>query len=248
MRQKMVIGNWKMNGQLHQITDLVNELNELIPLDNKAEVAIIPPALYISQVRQLANKGIKVGGQNIYPQDKGAYTGEISAPMLRDLHCEYVLVGHSERRQHFQENENFVAEKFHQAKVHGIIPILCVGETLLERESGQTEQVIRKQLLAVSHQDNNCFQHCVVAYEPVWAIGTGKTATPEQAQEIHQFIRELIKTINENDAQQLSLLYGGSVTEHNAKALFAMPDIDGGLIGGASLNAKQFVEIIKCIN
>lgn len=248
MRRKIVAGNWKMNGQLQQVTQLVNELNEVINSELTTEVVVVPPAIYIPLVNQLIHPSIKIGAQNIYPKDSGAYTGELSAPMLKDYNCHYVLVGHSERRQYFHESENFVAEKFHHVKEHGMIPILCVGETLIERENGQTEQVIANQLLAVSEKSKTCFKHCVVAYEPVWAIGTGKTATPEQAQEIHQFIRKLIKEIDEQDAEQLTLLYGGSVNDQNAKAIFAMPDIDGGLIGGASLNAKQFVEIIKCIN
>ncbi|MBI2786521.1 MAG: triose-phosphate isomerase, partial [Legionella longbeachae] len=184
----------------------------------------------------------------VYPKDFGAYTGEMSAPMLKDYSCRYVLVGHSERRHCFHEDENFVAQKFHHVKEHGMIPILCVGETLNEREQGQTEQVIAKQLLAISEYDKNCFSDCIIAYEPVWAIGTGKTASPEQAQEVHQFIRKMVAEINNSDAQLLPLLYGGSVNENNAKALFVMPDIDGVLVGGASLNAKQFLEIVKCIN
>lgn len=248
MRQKIVAGNWKMNGQLQQVKQLLTELNELVDDEGKAKVVIAPPVIYLSLANEVVNSSISLAAQNVYPKDAGAFTGELSAPMLMDYNCRYVLVGHSERRQYFQENEIFVAEKFHHVKEHGMIPILCVGETLIEREKGQTEQVIAKQLLAVSEKTKNCFNHCVVAYEPVWAIGTGKTATPEQAQEIHQFIRKLVKELNEQDAEQLTLLYGGSVNEQNARSLFAMPDIDGGLVGGASLNAKQFVEIIKCIN
>lgn len=248
MRQRIIAGNWKMNGQLNQITQLVNELTDLIGTETSTEIMIAPPSIYIPLVNSLVSRHIKIGAQNIYPKDSGAFTGEVSGPMLKDYNCTYVLVGHSERRHYFQENENFVAEKFHHTKDHGMIPILCVGETLNEREKGQTEQVITKQLLAVSEKNKNCFQNCVIAYEPVWAIGTGKTATPDQAQEIHQFIRKLVSELSDNDADHLPLLYGGSVNEQNARALFAMPDIDGGLIGGASLNAKQFVEIIKCIN
>ncbi|QMT58873.1 triose-phosphate isomerase [Legionella sp. PC997] len=249
MRHKIVAGNWKMNGQLQQVIQLSNELKQSLNSINDVQVIIIPPVIYIPQVRDiLAECNIKVGAQNVYPKDFGAYTGEISAPMLKDFNCRYVLVGHSERRHCFHEDENFVAQKFHHVKEHDMIPVLCVGETLVEREKGQTEQVIAKQLLAVSEQDKNCFRDCVVAYEPVWAIGTGKTASPEQAQEVHQFIRKLVAEINYSDAGRLPLLYGGSVNENNARALFAMPDVDGGLVGGASLNAKQFVEIVKCIN
>lgn len=249
MRHKIVAGNWKMNGQLQQVIQLTNQLKELVDLKGAAQIVVMPPAIYIPQVSHLlAGSGIEIGAQNVYPKDFGAYTGELSAPMLKDFNCRYVLVGHSERRHYFNESENFVAQKFHHAKDHGMIPVLCVGETLIQREKGQTEQVITKQLLAISEHDKNSFQNCIVAYEPVWAIGTGKTASPEQAQEMHQFIRKLIAEINSSDAERLSLLYGGSVNEQNASALFAMPDVDGGLVGGASLNAKQFLEIVKCIN
>jgi triosephosphate isomerase len=238
-----------MNGQLQQVIQLTNELKELLKSVVNTCIVVMPPAIYIPTVCDLLTQcNIDIGAQNVYPKDFGAYTGELSAPMLNEFNCRYVLVGHSERRHGFHEDENFVAQKFHHVKDHGMIPVLCVGETLVEREKGQTEQVIANQLLAVCEQDKNCFRDCVVAYEPVWAIGTGKTATPEQAQEVHQFIRKLVAGINNSDAEHLSILYGGSVNENNAKALFSMPDIDGGLIGGASLNAKQFVEIVKCIN
>ncbi|HAT2070547.1 TPA: triose-phosphate isomerase [Legionella pneumophila] len=249
MRQKIVAGNWKMNGQIQQVTELVSQIEELISFDCAAQVAVMPPSIYIPTVRDCLRTGkIVVGAQNVYPKDYGAYTGELSAPMLKDFDCRYVLVGHSERRQFFHEDENFVAQKFHHVKDHGMIPVLCVGETLSERENGKTEQIIAQQVLAVSAKGKDCFRDCVVAYEPVWAIGTGKTATPEQAQKVHQFIRDLVREINDSDAKHLTLIYGGSVNENNAKALFSMPDIDGGLVGGASLNAKQFVEIVKCIN
>ncbi|HCR5405630.1 TPA: triose-phosphate isomerase [Legionella pneumophila] len=249
MRQKIVAGNWKMNGQIQQVTELVSQIEELISFDCAAQVAVMPPSIYIPTVRDCLRTGkIVVGAQNVYPKDYGAYTGELSAPMLKDFGCRYVLVGHSERRQFFHEDENFVAQKFHHVKDHGMIPVLCVGETLSERENGKTEQVIAQQVLAVSAKGKDCFRDCVVAYEPVWAIGTGKTPTPEQAQKVHQFIRDLVREINDSDAKHLTLIYGGSVNENNAKALFSMPDIDGGLVGGASLNAKQFVEIVKCIN
>lgn len=249
MRHKMVAGNWKMNGQLQQVIQLTNQLKDMLSAHDQLDVVVMPPSIYIPQVSKLlAMSTIDIGAQNVYPQNCGAFTGEISAPMLKDFNCRYVLVGHSERRHGFYESENFVAQKFHHVKEHDMIPVLCVGETLNEREKGQTEQVIAKQILAVSKNNNNCFKNSVIAYEPVWAIGTGKTASPEQAQEVHQFIRKLIGEINQSDAEHLSILYGGSVNEHNAAALFAMPDVDGGLVGGASLNAKQFVEIVKCIN
>jgi triosephosphate isomerase len=249
MRDKLVAGNWKMNGQIQQVHQLSQQLKELIDPTIKTRVAVFPPTIYLPLVHELLNLSpIAVGAQNVYCKDFGAYTGEVSAPMLRDFNCAYVLVGHSERRHIFQEDENFIAQKFHHVKDHDMIPVLCVGETLLEREKGLTRQVIAKQLHAVSAHHERCFSNCVIAYEPVWAIGTGKTASPEQAQEIHQFIRELVAEVNSTDAERLTLLYGGSVNEQNARALFNMPDIDGGLIGGASLNATQFVEIVACIN
>lgn len=249
MRDKIVAGNWKMNGQRQQIIQLMHQINELMDFSSSAKMVVIPPAIYIPLVEELIKeRDFLIGAQNVYPKEFGAYTGELSAPMLNEYNCRYVLVGHSERRQYFHENEKFVAQKFHHVKEHDMIPVLCVGETLFERENGHTEQVIASQLLAVSDNNKNCFQKCVIAYEPVWAIGTGKTASPEQAQEVHQYIRGLVAEVNSKDAESLSIIYGGSVTENNAKALFAMPDVDGGLVGGASLNAKQFVEIVKCIN
>ena len=249
MRQKMVAGNWKMNGQIHQVIQLTNQLKELLEFDTTTQIVVIPPLIYIPLVTEILRfSTISVGAQNVYPRDFGAYTGEVSAPMLKEFDCRYVLVGHSERRSYFHEDEYFVAQKFHHVKDHGMIPVLCVGETLVERENGQAEQIIAKQLLAVAEKNKECFRHCVVAYEPVWAIGTGVTASPEQAQEMHHFIRGLVANVNNSDAERLTLLYGGSVNENNARALFTMPDIDGGLVGGASLNAKQFVEIVKCIN
>lgn len=249
MREKLVAGNWKMNGHMDQVIQLCSDLKKSVDCKTDTKIVVIPPAIYIPLVKELFEDcPIFLGAQNVYPKDCGAFTGELSAPMLTDFNCRYVLVGHSERRHLFHEDENFVAQKFHHVKDHGMIPVLCVGETLIERQSGQTEQVIAKQLLAVTKEYADCFRDCVVAYEPVWAIGTGQTASPEQAQEIHQFIRTWVAKHNESDAACLSILYGGSVNEKNASALFAMPDIDGGLVGGASLNAKQFLDIVQCIN
>lgn len=248
MRKKLVMGNWKMNGNRQQVTGLLQDLLTLLP-EHATECVVLPPAIYLPLVSNaLANSRIQWGAQNVYSKDHGAYTGEISAPMLNDYNCRYVLVGHSERRHLFKEDEKFVAEKFHHVKDHGMIPVLCVGETLAERDQGLTEQVLTEQLLAITKKGSDFFGSCVVAYEPVWAIGTGQTATPEQVQAVHVFIRELVAKFNQDHAQSLSILYGGSVNEQNAQALFAMPDVDGGLIGGASLHARQFVEIVKCIN
>lgn len=249
MRRKMVMGNWKMNGRLEGLTALIHDLLSNLPDDTDAECAVFPPSIYLPLTQSLlGHSRMNWGAQNVYSKDEGAFTGELSAGMLSDYGCRYVLVGHSERRHLFHESEKFIAEKFHHVKDHDMIPILCVGETLNEREQGLTEQVLAKQLLSVTGVSNQCFQNCVIAYEPVWAIGTGLTASPEQAQAAHTFIRELVAKFDEKDASQLPILYGGSVNEKNAAALFAMTDIDGGLVGGASLHAHQFVEIVKCIN
>jgi len=249
MRKKIVAGNWKMNGQINRIKDLLQSLITLLSKQTGIECVVMPPTIYLPLVTDcLTNTSIKWGAQNVYPQDAGAFTGEISGPMLQDFNCSYVLVGHSERRRLFGEDEKFIADKFHHVKEHDMIPVLCVGETLQEREKGLTEKILSQQLLAVTGRAASCFERCVIAYEPVWAIGTGKTASPQQVQEVHEFIRSYIAGFEGNNANQVSILYGGSVNEMNAGSLFAMPDVDGGLIGGASLNAQQFVEIVKCIN
>lgn len=249
MRQKIVAGNWKMNGRLDSINDLLKGLTDSIGSDCKAECIVFPPVVYLSLVSAaLAQTSIKWGAQNCFPKNCGAFTGEIATPMLNDYHCKYVLVGHSERRTLFLDDEKFVADKFHHVKEHGMIPILCIGETLSQREKGQTEAVLATQLRAVAKAGSGAFTRCVIAYEPVWAIGTGQTATPDDVQAVHLTIRSLMAELDGSDANKVSILYGGSVNEHNATALFNMPDVDGGLIGGASLNAQQFVEIVKCIN
>ena len=196
----------------------------------------------------LTNSLIEWGGQNCYPEISGAFTGEHATTMFKEFGCRYILVGHSERRQLFNEDEKIVAKKFHHVKEHGMIPLLCIGETLEQREQGLTKSVLANQLKAVSANDELSFYNCIIAYEPIWAIGTGKTATPSQVQEIHAFIRNEISSLGKVSGSNVSILYGGSVNANNASALFAMPDVDGGLIGGASLNAQQFVEIVQCIN
>lgn len=249
MRQKIVAGNWKMNGSISQIKSLLQQTLELMDKPMNVRCIVMPPAIYLPLVQQeLTNTSLNWGAQNVYPHDKGAFTGEMSGPMLKDFGCQYVLVGHSERRHMFHEDEKFVADKFHHVKEHGMIPVLCVGETLEERLQGLTEKVLTTQLLAVTETNKRCFKDCIIAYEPVWAIGTGQTALPEQVQEVHSSIRTFVAKFNVNDATQLPIIYGGSVNEKNASSLFAMPDVDGGLVGGASLNAQQFVDIVKCIN
>lgn len=249
MRQRWVMGNWKMNGCKKSIQDLLHALESNIPTPLQKQTVVFPPSIYLPLVQtHLSSTSISWGAQTMYFEDAGAFTGEISVPMLKDFDTAYVLVGHSERRHLFGENENFIAKKFHHAKEHDMIPILCVGETLEERTQGKTEAVLTRQLEAIRNQKQDAFSRCILAYEPVWAIGTGKTATPEEAQKAHQFIREWISQFEPEHARQISILYGGSVNEDNAAALFSMPDVDGGLVGGASLNAQQFVEIVKCIN
>jgi triosephosphate isomerase len=248
MRQKFIMGNWKMNGSEQDSSLLLHSLLEQRS-ETKATCVVFPPSILLHLAKEkLQNSSIAWGAQNVYPQDAGAYTGEISGPMLKEFGCRFVLVGHSERRHILHESEKFVAEKFHHVKDHDMIPVLCVGETQEERSNGLTEEILSQQLLAVTELGANFFQKCIVAYEPVWAIGTGQTASPEQAQEAHKFIRTLVAGFDQDAAKSLPIVYGGSVNEKNAASLFAMPDIDGGLVGGASLKAQQFLEIVKCIN
>ena len=245
MREHLIIGNWKMHGCLEDIALLLAEINKLLSPESTATYVVLPPAIYIPTVRaQLSASKILWGAQNVYPQNYGAYTGELSGPMLHEYGCKYVLVGHSERRHLFQENDEFIAEKFKHVKQHGMIPILCVGETKDEREQGLTETIILKQLQTLLSEHNEIFAQSIIAYEPVWAIGTGQVASTTDAQNVHAFIRNTIAKLNHEIAINLPIIYGGSVNETNAHALFAMPDIDGGLVGGASLNAQKFVKIV----
>lgn len=250
MRKKIVAGNWKMNGNISTIKCLLTDLLEMLPiLKENSACVVIPPAIYLPLVEsQLKGSSIQWGAQNVYPHNYGAYTGEHSGAMLKEYGCQYVLVGHSERRRLFAEDEKIVADKYHHVKEHDMIPVLCTGETLEERQQGKTEEVLTAQILAVIESGSGSIKGGIIAYEPVWAIGTGQTATPEQVQHVHMFIRKLISGFSSEDADSMSILYGGSVNDKNAGSLFSMPDVDGGLIGGASLNAQQFVEIVKCIN
>lgn len=247
MRIPLVAGNWKMNGSLGGIRELLEGIKKGISGTRGAECAVFPPFVYLSEVERLL-KGtvISWGTQNLSEHLSGAFTGEVAASMLLDFHCTYVLVGHSERRALYGETSAVVAQKFAAGRKAGLKPVLCVGESLEERERGVTEAVISEQLDAVLELEGiKALGEGVVAYEPVWAIGTGKTATPAQAQEVHAFIRAKLAAQDATIADGLRILYGGSVRGSNASELFAMPDIDGGLIGGASLNAQEFLAIFK---
>lgn len=248
MRRPLVAGNWKMNGTRASVNGLVRSILTDFEAVADVELAVFPPFVFLQQVEQLlASTPIAWGAQNVSDKTAGAYTGEISAEMLMDFGCRYVIVGHSERRQLFGESNELIAAKFNRAVTAGLAPILCVGETLEQRDKNITEQVIYDQLAPVLALPAGVksFQNAVVAYEPVWAIGTGVTATPEQAQTVHAFIRELIAKHDKNIAERLRILYGGSIKPSNAESLLKMPDIDGGLVGGASLNAQEFIEIAK---
>jgi triosephosphate isomerase len=249
MRQSLVIGNWKMHGSLSSNRQLIAALQPHLTSLGKVQVVVCPPLPYLSTVAaDLSVNTVLLGAQNLCAQafDSGAYTGEVSASMLADVNVHYVLVGHSERREYFSETNEIVAQKFIQAQKAGLKPVLCVGENLQQRESGQTLAWITGQLVAVIKAVGvSAFEQAVVAYEPVWAIGTGKTASPEQAQEVHAHIRRVIGEFDNAVAEQLQLLYGGSVKADNAASLFSMADIDGALVGGASLKADEFIAICK---
>ncbi|MDL0431625.1 triose-phosphate isomerase [Marinobacter sp. TBZ242] len=248
MRRKIVAGNWKMNGSKDLVNSLVGQIrSELASLDNGVETVIIPPALYVGDVLSQAGAALTVGIQNVSCWDSGAYTGEISAVMARDAGCSVALVGHSERRQLFGETDEQVAVKVGKALASGLDAVICVGETLEEREAGKAEEVVSAQIRkAVADVSNGQWSQVVVAYEPVWAIGTGKTATADDAQAMHAAIRGVLKELGA-PAEEITLLYGGSVKADNAAALFGQPDIDGGLIGGASLKAEDFVGICRAM-
>ena len=244
MRNKLVAGNWKMNGSLADNAALLAALKtELVGVS----AAVCVPFPYLAQAQAaLAGSGIAWGAQNLSEQAKGAFTGEVSAAMLNDFGCRYVIVGHSERRSLYGETDAVVAKKYVAAQAAGLTPILCVGETLDEREAGVTEAVVARQLDAVvAAAGIASFARAVIAYEPVWAIGTGKTATPEQAQAVHAYIRGKLASLDAEVAAKLIIQYGGSMNAGNAVELLAQPDIDGGLIGGASLVAESFAAICK---
>jgi triosephosphate isomerase len=247
MKQKLIAGNWKMNGSLAANEALVQGIAQGLraALSGKhAQVAVCVPAAYLSQVQHLTQgSGVDLGAQDLSAHEQGAYTGEISAGMLKDFAVRFAIVGHSERRQYHAESDELVATKAQRALSAGITPIVCVGETLAEREAGQTEAVVKRQLAAVIHTNGHCISEIVVAYEPVWAIGTGKTATPEQAQAVHSVLRAQLQAATAH-ADRVQILYGGSMNATNAAQLLSQPDIDGGLIGGAALKPADFLTII----
>ncbi len=245
MRQKIILGNWKMNGSRALLASLLPPL--LRESFGSARVGVCPPVAYLGQVAAIIEgSSLELGAQNVNEHDKGAYTGETSVSMLKELGCRYVLVGHSERRQYFGETDAIVAEKFAIIRRSGLIPVLCIGETQEERDQDQTDQVVFRQIDAVqAHIGSDAFANAIIAYEPVWAIGTGKTATPAQAQDVHQLIRRHIAETAAGDAESLPLLYGGSMKAANAAELLAMADIDGGLVGGASLDSREFIDICR---
>lgn len=247
MRGKLVAGNWKMNGSLAPNQALLEALISAIDPVSGVECAVCVPYPYLAQAQQLlCGSAIAWGAQDLCQFESGAYTGGVSAAMLADFGCKYVIVGHSERRHVFGETDEVVALKFVQALKAGLVPVLCVGETLSEREEGVTEAVVARQLDAVVGKSGVTLAGTVIAYEPVWAIGTGKTATPAEAQAVHAYIRGRIGETDAAVAANVVILYGGSVKAANAAQLFGMPDIDGGLIGGASLDAAEFAAICRC--
>ncbi|AVP59131.1 triose-phosphate isomerase [Pulveribacter suum] len=245
-KHKLIAGNWKMNGGLAANEALLQALRTGLQGQDDAAcaIAVAVPAPYLAQVHSLVQgTAIRLAAQDVSQHDSGAYTGETSAAMLREFGTRYVLVGHSERRQYHGESDALVAAKAQKALAAGITPIVCVGETLAEREAGQTMDVVRRQLAAVVQANGHCISEIVVAYEPVWAIGTGRTATPQQAQEVHAVLRAQLAAAT-GQAARVPLLYGGSMNAANAAELLAQADIDGGLVGGASLKAQDFLQII----
>jgi triosephosphate isomerase len=241
--KKLIAGNWKMNGSLDANAALVGALLQ-DPHPWTCDVAVCAPAPYLPQLQALLKGSrLDLGAQDLSAHESGAFTGEVSAAMLKEFGVRYCIVGHSERRQYHQESDATVALKAQRALAAGMTPIVCVGETLAQREAGQTEEVVKRQLAAVVHTNGHCISEIVLAYEPVWAIGTGKTASPEQAQHVHHVLRAQLQAASQN-ADRVRILYGGSMNASNAQALLAQPDIDGGLIGGAALQASAFLSMV----
>jgi triosephosphate isomerase (TIM) len=246
MRRPIVAGNWKMHGSRTETARLIEELLAQGPAVPDAVCVICPPFVYLQEAaRLLRGSQFSLGAQDVCADAQGAFTGEVSAAMLKDVGCEYVIVGHSERRLLYRESDQLIARKFAAAYARGLLPILCVGEQLADREAGRSREIVARQLDAVLELCGaGTLEQGVIAYEPVWAIGTGRNATPEQAQEVHAFIRARIGSRDARIAAATRILYGGSVKAGNAAELFAMPDVDGGLIGGASLKADEFLTIL----
>lgn len=250
MRRPIVAGNWKMHGTRSENARLIEEISSRYPADiadGAADCIVCPPYVYLQEVGRLLrdSSSILLGAQDVCADAQGAFTGEVSAAMLKDVGCQYIIVGHSERRLLYRESDQLIARKFAAANAKALVPILCVGEQLADRETGRTREVIARQLDAVLELCGaEAVASAVIAYEPVWAIGTGRNATPEQAQEVHAFIRDRIGARDATIAAVTRILYGGSVKASNAAELFAMPDVDGGLIGGASLKADEFLAIL----
>ncbi|MDO8346122.1 MAG: triose-phosphate isomerase [Cellvibrio sp.] len=243
-KKKLIAGNWKMNGSLAANAALIDGLKAGMS-HPACDVALCVPSVYLAQVQQLcAGTAMHLGVQDLSTHVQGAYTGEVSAAMVKDFGVRYAIVGHSECRQYHGETDELVAKKAQAALAAGITPIVCVGETLTQREAGQTEEVVKRQLAAVIHTNGHCISEIVLAYEPVWAIGTGQTATPEQAQAVHALLRVQLRAAS-SQAERIQIVYGGSMNAANASALLAQTDIDGGLIGGASLKAADFLSIIS---
>ena len=246
IRRPIVAGNWKMHGTRSENARLIEEAISRYPADPAADCIVCPPYVYLQEVgRLLRDSAMLLGAQDVCADAQGAFTGEVSAAMLKDIGCRYVIVGHSERRLLYRESDQLVARKFAAAHAKALVPILCVGEQLADRETGRTREVVARQLDAVLELcGTQTLASAVIAYEPVWAIGTGRNATPDQAQEVHAFIRGRIAAQDATIAGVTRILYGGSVKASNAAELFAMPDVDGGLIGGASLKADEFLAIL----
>lgn len=243
MPRKLIVGNWKMNGSRVRNAELLTGLHDAGPWD--CEAAVCVPFPYLSEVAvALSGSRLSWGAQDVSAHEQGAYTGEVAASMIAEFGCRYVIVGHSERRAMHGESDQLVAEKAKAALAHGLVPIVCVGETLQEHESGETGRIVKRQLSAVIHLLGHCVSQIVVAYEPVWAIGTGRTATPEQAQAVHHLLRLQLSAASQH-AADMHILYGGSMKPDNAASLLAQNDIDGGLIGGASLDASSFAAICR---
>ena len=248
MRTPIIAGNWKLNKTISEAVELTTQLTDLVAATNSVEIVVAPPftALYaVSNV--IKDSNIELAAQDVYWEDSGAYTGEVSGPMLKDAGCDYVIIGHSERRQFFNETNESVNQKVKAVLSHGLKPIICVGEQLEDREAGNTELVIQDHVAGgIANLSSDAILSCIIAYEPIWAIGTGKTATPEQAQEVHNYIRNLLKeTYSDEIASQIRIQYGGSVKPENATELLTQPDVDGALVGGASLQAESFAQIVK---